>query len=303
LGRVVLAVTWLVAVAGLHAGSVEAANALGFVAVGTTPSWLQGAARNQPMTPVIETLHGLLIGTAIGHDAWSRRCSAAGRAGEQTRGVRHIVDLSHPISDGLVTYPGLPGPVITDHLTREASRERYEPGYEFQIGRIEMVANTGTYLDTPFHRFADGHDLAGLDLARVAAVPGVVVDATARQEAALPDGVDIAGRAVLFATRWDRHWGTDAYGDPGHPFVGMSAVARLVAGGAAVVGIDSVNIDDTRTGARLVHTALLGAGIPIVEHLRGLDQLAGRAFTFTAVPPAVVGMGTFPVRAFAVLSD
>ena len=173
-------------------------------------------------------------------------------------------------------------------------------GYEFQIGRIDMVANTGTYLDTPFHRFADGHDLAGLDLDRVVGVPGVLVDATAGQEAdaALP-GVDVAGRAVLFHTGWDRHWGTDRYGEADHPFVGMDAVEALVAGGAAVVGIDSVNIDDTRTGERPVHTALLGAGIPIVEHLRDLGRLRGTMFTFTAVPPAVVGMGTFPVRALA----
>ncbi len=212
-----------------------------------------------------------------------------------------IVDLSHPITDGLATYPGLPGPVITDHLTRVASRERYSPGYEFQIGHISMVSNTGTYLDTPFHRFADGHDLAGLDLARVTAVPGLLVDATGVQEALLPDGLDVAGRAVLFHTGWDRHWATDAYGDGGHPFVGMDAVERLVEGGAAVVGIDSVNIDDTRTGERPVHTALLGAGIPIVEHLRGLGRLVGTSFTFTAVPPAVVGMGTFPVRALAQL--
>jgi kynurenine formamidase len=213
-----------------------------------------------------------------------------------------IVDLSHPISDGLVTYPGLPGPVITDHLTREASRAAYAPGYEFQIGRIEMVSNTGTYLDTPFHRFADGHDLAGLDPARVVAVRGLLVDATTGQEATLPDGVEVAGRAVLFHTGWDRHWSTETYGDPGHPFVGMDAVRRLVAGGAAVVGIDSVNIDDTRTGERPVHTALLGGGIPIVEHLCRLDQLVEREFRFTALPPSVVGMGTFPVRAVAAVS-
>jgi kynurenine formamidase len=214
-----------------------------------------------------------------------------------------ILDLSHPISDGLVTYPGLPGPMITDHLSREASRANYAPGYEFQIGRIDMVANTGTYLDTPFHRFADGHDLAGLDPSRVVDVPGLLVDATEAQEATLPAGADVAGRAVLFRTAWDGHWGTAAYGEPSHPYVGMDAVTRLVEAGAAVVGIDSVNIDDTRTGERPVHTALLGAGIPIVEHLCRLDQLVGRTFTFTALPPAVVGMGTFPVRAIAVLSD
>ncbi len=210
-----------------------------------------------------------------------------------------IVDLSHPITDGLITYPGLPGPTIVDHLSREDSRARYAPGYEFQIGHIEMVSNTGTYLDTPFHRFADGHDLAGLDLQRVVEVAGLLIDATVGQEATLPDGVDVAGRAVLFHTGWDRHWNTDDYGDPSHPFVGMAAVERLVADGAAVVGIDSVNIDDTRTGERPVHTALLGAGIPIVEHLRGLAALDGVTFTFTAAPPGVVGMGTFPVRALA----
>jgi kynurenine formamidase len=214
-----------------------------------------------------------------------------------------IVDLSHPITDGLITYPGLPGPTIGDHLSRAASRERYAPGYEFQIGHIAMVSNTGTYLDTPFHRFAGGHDLAGLDLARVVDVSGVLVDATAAQEATLPDDLDVAGRAVLFHTGWDRHWNTDAYGDPSHPFVGMAAVERLVAAGASVVGIDSVNIDDTRTGERPVHTALLGAGIPIVEHLRGLGALMGATFTFTAAPPAVVGMGTFPVRALARIDE
>lgn len=213
-----------------------------------------------------------------------------------------IVDLSHPITDGMVTYPGLPGPVISDHLSREASRDRYAPGYEFHIGHIAMVANTGTYLDTPFHRFADGHDLAGLDLGRVVDVPGVLLDATGAQAApvGLLDGLDVRGRAVLVHTGWDRHWGTPTYGDPSHAFVATDLAEALVAGGAAVVGIDSVNIDDTRTGERPVHTALLRAGIPIVEHLTGLGRLAGRTFRFTAVPPAIAGMGTFPVRAYAV---
>jgi arylformamidase len=222
----------------------------------------------------------------------------------QTRAVTTLVDLSHPISDGLVTYPGLPAPVISEHLSREASRAIYAEGYEFHIARIDMVANTGTYLDTPFHRFADGHDLAGLDLTRVAGVDGVLVEATDELAAAarLLDGVEIAGRAVMFHTGWDRLWATDAYGNPEHPHLGMELVERLVAGGASVVGIDSVNIDDTRSGERPVHSALLGAGIPIVEHLRGLEQLTGTSFTFTAVPPRVVGMGTFPVRAFATIT-
>jgi kynurenine formamidase len=211
-----------------------------------------------------------------------------------------IVDLSHPISDGLVTYPGLPAPSITDHLSRPASRERYAPGYEFQIGRIDMVSNTGTYLDTPFHRFADGHDLTGLALERVADVAGVVVEVTGQEAGAdLLHGVDVAGRAVLFRTGWDAHWGTDRYGEGDHPYLGVAAAEALVARGAAVVGIDSVNIDDTRGGERPIHTALLQAGIPIVEHLRGLDQLPGDGFRFFAVPPAVAGLGTFIVRAFA----
>jgi kynurenine formamidase len=218
-----------------------------------------------------------------------------------------IVDLSHAIEDGTITYPGLPGPVISDHLSREASRERYAPGYEFQIGHIDMVSNTGTYLDTPFHRFPDGHDLSGLDPARVAAVPGIVVDGGGAQEIgsdalATVEGLDVAGRAVLFRTGWDRHWGTDRYGEPDHPYLAAAAAEQLAEAGAAVVGIDSVNIDGTRTGERPVHTTLLAAGVPIVEHLTGLDRIAGRPFTFFAVPPAIRGMGTFPVRALAVIA-
>ncbi|MGK2948496.1 MAG: cyclase family protein [Acidimicrobiales bacterium] len=217
--------------------------------------------------------------------------------------MTEIIDLSHVIADGLVTYPGLPAPVISDHLTREASRGSYAAGYEFHIGRIEMVANTGTYLDTPFHRFADGHDLSGLDLSRVTDVAGVVVDARAQQAVGIEllDGLEIRDRAVLFLTGWDQHWATDRYGDPSHPFLDASTAERLVSEGAAVVGIDSVNIDDTRGGERPIHTTLLGAGVPIVEHLCHLDHLLGRPFRFTATPPAVVGMGTFPVRALAVL--
>jgi kynurenine formamidase len=216
--------------------------------------------------------------------------------------VTEIIDLSHPFADGTVTYPGLPGPVIGDHLTREASRARYAPGVEFQIGRIEMVSNTGTYLDTPFHRYPDGHDLSGLDLARVVDVPGVLIDAPGDGAASahLLDGHEVSGRAVLFRTGWEQHWATDHYGDPSHPYLAPETADALVAGGAAVVGIDSVNIDSTRTGERPIHSALLAAGIPIVEHLTGLHQLTGREFRFTAAPPAVIGMGTFPVRAVAV---
>jgi arylformamidase len=215
-----------------------------------------------------------------------------------------IVDLSHAIEDGTVTYPGLPAPVISDHVSREASRQRYAPGYEFQIGRIDMVANTGTYLDTPFHRYPDGHDLAGLDPARVVGVPGIVVDAGGDQEipAALLDGLDVAGHAVLFRTGWDRHWGTERYGEPDHPHLSVAAAERLAEGGAAVVGIDAVNIDGTRTGERPIHSVLLAAGVPIIEHFTGLGQIGGRQFTLVAVPPAIRGMGSFPVRALAVVT-
>lgn len=206
--------------------------------------------------------------------------------------TRRFADLSHTVVSGETTYPGLPAPHITDHLTREASRERYADGYEFQIGRIDMIANTGTYLDTPFHRFADGHDLAGLPLERVAGVPGVVCDGRA-----VPDAV--AGAAVLIRTGWDVHWATEHYGDPSHPFLATDVAEALVDAGVALVGIDSVNIDSTSGGERPVHTALLAAGIPIVEHLTNLGALPDRGFAFTAVPPKVAGMGTFPVRAFA----
>lgn len=213
-----------------------------------------------------------------------------------------LIDLSHIIDAGMITYPGLPGPVISDHLSRADSRASYAPGTEFLIGRIDMVGNTGTYLDTPFHRFDDGSDLAGLALDDVADLPGVCIEAPG------PDigpevvaDVPMGGKAVLFATGWDRHWATVAYGDPSHPFVNPELVASLVEGGAVLVGIDSVNIDDTRGGDRPAHSGLLAAGIQVVEHLTGLGALVGREFRFFAVPPKVSGFGTFPVRAFAVV--
>jgi len=217
--------------------------------------------------------------------------------------VPALVDLSHPISDGMVTYPGLPGPTIGAHLTREASRARYAPGTEFHIGCISMVGNTGTYLDVPFHRFADGWDLAALEVSQVAGLPGLVVDGAGEGPTGLDAfaGVDVAGRAVLVRTGWSRRFGTPGYGDPVHPYIATDAAEALAAAGAALVGIDSVNVDGTSTGERPVHTALLGAGMPVVEHLTRLEELGDRPFTFTAVPPAIAGLGTFPVRAFAVV--
>lgn len=216
--------------------------------------------------------------------------------------MAELIDLSHEIEHEMVTYPGLPGPLISDHLSREASRSVYAPGTEFHIGRIDMIANTGTYLDTPSHRYHTGIDLAGLPLEQVAGLPGVCVrsDGPALGPRLL-DGVDLAGRAVLFSTGWDRHWRTERYGDAEHPYITLEAAEALVFGGAVLVGIDSVNIDDTRTNARPIHSELLAAGIVIVEHLTGLDRLLGRPFRFFAVPPKVRGMGTFPVRAFAVV--
>jgi kynurenine formamidase len=202
----------------------------------------------------------------------------------------------------MTTYPGLPGPVISDHMSREASRQHYAPGTDFHIARIDMVANTGTYLDTPAHRFADGYDLSTLELQRCADLPGVCIAVKQRtiDERCLA-GVPITGRAILFATGWSRHWRTERYGDPDHPHLTADACQALVAGGAGLVGIDSVNIDDTGDGERPAHTRLLAAGIPIVEHLTGLEPLVGVGFRFFAIPARVRGMGTFPVRAFAIV--
>jgi arylformamidase len=221
--------------------------------------------------------------------------------------VPAVVDLSHPIEHGLVTYPGLPAPAIGDHLARADAPAHYAPGFDVQIGRIDMVANTGTYIDTPFHFAEDGHDLAGLDPARVTNVPGLVVPGRPAGEigedalAGLADG-DLGGRAVLFHTGWDVHWRTERYGSVDHPHLAVATAHRLIAAGVALVGIDSVNIDGTSTGARPVHRALLGAGIPIVEHLSHIAAVGDRSFAFTALPPAVRGMASFPVRAVAVVA-
>ena len=214
--------------------------------------------------------------------------------------MSRLVDLSHTIEDGLITYKGLPAPLICDHLSREASRANYDPGTEFQIGRIEMVGNTGTYLDSPFHRYTDGEDLSDIGLDRVAGLSGVIIRVEGVQavDADRFRNLDLRGKAVLVHTGWARHWSTDAYFED-HPFLTEDAAARLAEAGAALVGIDSHNIDDTRTRSRPVHTRLLGAGIPICEHMRGLEQLPDTGFRFTAAPPKVKAFGTFPVRAFA----
>lgn len=213
-----------------------------------------------------------------------------------------FVDLSHTIEHGMTTYPGLPGPLICDFLSREASRGRYAPGVEFHIGKIEMVANTGTYVDSPFHRYADGKDLSALPLESLAGLDAVLIEA-GRSGAVGRDaftGRDVRGKAVLVRTGWDAHWATPAY-LADNPFLTAEAAEYLVAHGAALVGIDSVNIDALSDLARPVHSTLLGAEIPIVEHLCGLGRLPADGFRFSAVPPKVAGFGTWPVRAFATL--
>ena len=213
-----------------------------------------------------------------------------------------VVDLSHTIEHGLVTYRGLPAPVITDHLSRELSRAVYTDGTEFHIGKIEMVANTGTYLDTPFHRYADGADLSELALEDLVDLPAVLVRAPFGErrevDASLFAGRELSGRAVLVATGWDVHWATDAYFEDS-PYLTADAARLLRDAGAKLVGIDSLNIDDTRDRSRPVHSILLAAGIPIVEHLCNMGWLPEEGFLFEAVPPKVKGFGTFPVRALA----
>ena len=221
-----------------------------------------------------------------------------------TENTQQFIDLSHTIEHGLITYKGLPAPVICDFLSREQSKEYYAPGTEFHIGRIEMVANTGTYLDSPFHRYEAGVDLSRLELNSLADLDAVVIhhdNKTGRAvEAAAFAHRDVKGKAVLVHTGWDEHWQTERY-FAGHPFLTKDAAQLLAAREALLVGIDSYNIDDTADLSRPAHSVLLGAGIPIVEHLCKLGQLPANGFKFFAVPVKVKGMGTFPVRAFAIV--
>jgi arylformamidase len=215
-----------------------------------------------------------------------------------------LVDLSHTVEHGMITYRGLPAPVICDFLSREESRKIYLEGTEFHIGRIDMVANTGTYLDSPFHRYADGADLSQLSLSEVADLEGICIRASLKGaraiEAEVFRGIEVRDRAVLVHTGWDAHWGSERYFE-GHPFLTRDAVEVLRDAGARLVGIDSLNIDDTEDFSRPAHTVLLGAGIPIVEHMCRLGSLPDRGFRFFAVPVKVKAFGTFPVRAFAII--
>jgi kynurenine formamidase len=217
-----------------------------------------------------------------------------------------LIDVSHAVEHGLVTYKGLPAPLVCDYLSREESRKHYAPGVEFHIGKVEMVANTGTYLDSPFHRYDDGADLAGLPLEGLADLDAVVVRrpfAGGRATGAGAfRGVPVRGKAVLVQTSWDACWRTEQYFE-GHPYLTADAAAWLRDEGAALVGIDSLNIDDTADLARPVHSTLLRAGIPVVEHLTRLAELPDGGFRFFAVPVKFRGLGTFPVRAFGLLGQ
>jgi kynurenine formamidase len=216
--------------------------------------------------------------------------------------ARTRVDLSHTVEDGMITYRGLPAPVICDFLSREDSRSHYAPGTEFQMGRIDMCSNTGTYVDSPWHRYADGADLADLPLDHLADLDAVVVNVSGHADRAvdrthlLP--YDVRGKAVLVLTGWGRHWRTDAYFE-GHPFLTSDAARHLAEEDVSLVGIDSLNIDDTDDGTRPVHSTLLATGIPVCEHMTNLSALPVSGFQFSAVPVKVRGMGTFPVRAYA----
>jgi arylformamidase len=217
--------------------------------------------------------------------------------------TRRLIDVSHTVEHGMITYKGFPAPLICDWMSREASKAKYAHGTEFQIGKIEMIANTGTYIDSPFHRYADGKDLSELPLESVADLECLVVRVDTSHSAAIDDvplsPAQVGGRAVLFHTGWDRHWRTDAYFE-GHPYLTERAAEWLAKAGAALVGIDSLNIDSVATGERPVHTTLLGRDIPIVEHMRGLAALPDAGGRFFAVPVKVKAFGTFPVRAFVV---
>lgn len=214
-----------------------------------------------------------------------------------------LIDLSHTIFDGLITYKGLPAPIICDFLSRDDSRGKYEAGTEFQIGKIEMVSNTGTYVDCPFHRYAHGKDLSEVDLEAFANLDAITINAVGVIEIGVDYFKDkeIRNRAVIVRTDWSKHWNTDAYFE-NHPFINREAAEYLLHCGVKLVGIDSHNIDDTRHNSRPVHTILLGAEILIVEHMCNLEALPEAGYVFSAVPPKFKGVGTFPVRAFATMA-
>ena len=217
--------------------------------------------------------------------------------------VPGLIELSHTIEDGLITYRGIPAPIICDYLSREDSRQYYSEGVSFCINRIEMAANTGTYIDAPFHRYENGKDLSELELSKVTELPGMVFHAGHERKSIGADlfrGADVRHKAILVNTGWSGYWKTDQYFE-NHPFLTGEAAEFLKNEGAGLVGIDSLNIDDISDLSRPVHSILLNAEIPIVEHLCNLDQLPDHGFRFNAAPVSIRGFGTFPVRAYAVV--
>ncbi len=219
--------------------------------------------------------------------------------------MKKLIDLSHTVEDGLVTYKGLPAPIICDYLSRENSKAHYDEGTTFQIGTIEMCSNTGTYLDSPFHRYEDGKDLSELPLEWLANLEGIkfiLPQGEASVGASLFGNVDLKGKAVLIETGWSKHWNTEQYYE-GHPFLTEDTALFLKEQGVILVGIDSYNIDDVRGGTRPVHSTLLGADILIVEHMCNLESVPMDQFKFYAVPVKVKGFGTFPIRAFVEVSQ
>ena len=257
---------------------------------------------------IIKDLRLLMVGKVdiLNKQIVEERHKRAAKPAEtaRVRAELGIVDLSHTIENGMITYKGLPGPIICDYISHVQSRASYAPGVEFQIGRVDMVVNTGTYIDTPYHRYPHGTDLATTPLPNTTHIPAVVVRATGSEGRAIDwtnfASLEVSRRAVLVNTGWDRHWRTERYFE-GHPFLTKAAAEYLRDQGAALVGIDSLNIDDTSDPTRPVHSILLGAGIPIVEHLTNLAALPIDGFSFSAAPPKVAVMGTFPVRAHAIL--
>jgi kynurenine formamidase len=246
-------------------------------------SWMQTQVHLYPILPMKET-------------KFMQQSQQAGR----------LVDLSHTIEEGLVTYKGLPAPIICDFLSREDSRQQYAAGTEFQIGKMELVGNTGTYIDCPFHRYADGKDISEVDLTSFAELEGIVVRVPfAESRAITPEHFKnkvLKDRAVLVHTGWACHWNTECYYEQ-HPYLTEEAAVFLKEAGVKLVGIDSHNIDNTATHSRPVHSILLAAEILIVEHLCNLENLPEEGFYFNAIPPKIKGMGTFPVRAFAKVVD
>jgi arylformamidase len=224
---------------------------------------------------------------------------------KQKQMEKRLIDLSHEVEHGMITYKGLPAPIICDFLSREESRKHYAEGTEFNIGKIEMVANTGTYVDSPFHRFVDGIDLSELPLESLVNLEGIMLrvkDVGRAISVKAFEGLNIKRKAVLIHTDWSRHWRTDQYFE-GHPYLTKDAAEYLVEKGAALVGIDTYNIDDTSDGIRPAHTILLGNRIPICEHMCGLEYVPDSGFRFHAAPVKVKAFGTFPVRAYAVLDN